>query len=60
MVDIDQTELDKPTLSIDRKICMNLNTFINNFISNVSDYIANDHHKKYLLWCKKSKWIISL
>ena len=55
MVDIDQTELDKPTLSIDKKICMNLNTFISSFLFNVNDYIENDHHKKYLLWCKKKQ-----
>jgi len=55
MVDIDQAELDKPTLKIDHKIKADLKTFIPLFIQKIKDlnYTCTKEHKKYLMWCKE-------
>ena len=55
MVDIDQAELDKPTLKIDYKIKADLKTFIPIFIQKIQDvnYTCTKEHKKYLMWCKQ-------
>ena len=55
MVDIDQAELDKPTLHIDCKVKADLKTFIPLLIKKIQDlnYTSINEHKKYLIWCKK-------
>jgi acetolactate synthase-1/2/3 large subunit len=52
MVDIDQAELDKPTLSIDLKINLELQKFIPIFKSKLKNYQSNDCHLDYLKWCR--------
>ena len=55
MIDIDQAELDKPTLKIDYKIKADLKNFIPIFIQKIQDvnYTCTKEHKKYLMWCKE-------
>tara|TARA_B100000767_G_scaffold274264_1_gene306719 strand:+ start:385 stop:2244 length:1860 start_codon:yes stop_codon:yes gene_type:complete len=55
MVDIDQAELDKPTLKIEHKIKADLKIFIPLFIQKIQDlgYTTIKDHKKYLMWCKE-------
>jgi len=53
MVDIDQSELDKPTLSIDLKINANLQDFIPELEIALKNYESLKEHKKYLNWCRK-------
>lgn len=53
MVDVDQSELDKPTLSIDLKICANLKEFIPAFRGELNTYQSSDEHSKYLDWCRE-------
>jgi len=55
MVDIDQAELDKPTLHIDCKVKADLKNFIPLLIKKIQDlnYTSINEHKKYLIWCKK-------
>lgn len=51
VVDIDEKELKKPTISIDMKIHANLKDVINSLLK--SDYNGdNIVHKKWLEWCK--------
>jgi len=55
MVDIDQAELDKPTLEINHKIKIDLNIFIPFFIKKIQDlnYLSPKEHNRYLKWCKE-------
>jgi len=55
MIDIDQAELDKPTLKIDYKIKTDLKIFIPLFIKKIQDlnYVSTKEHNKYLKWCKE-------
>jgi acetolactate synthase I/II/III large subunit len=55
MVDIDQAELDKPTLKINHKIKTDLKIFIPLFIKKIKDlnYLSPKEHNKYLNWCKE-------
>ena len=55
MVDLDQAELDKPTLKINQKIKADLKIFIPLFIKKIQDlsYESTKEHKKYLMWCKE-------
>ncbi|MBT8530900.1 thiamine pyrophosphate-binding protein [Polynucleobacter paneuropaeus] len=52
MVDVDQAELDKPTLNIDLKICANLQEFIPAFKSALKVYEPPKAHMEYLDWCR--------
>jgi acetolactate synthase-1/2/3 large subunit len=52
-VDIDQAELDKPTLHTDYKVRADLKTFIPELLSELQDYRPNPDHKKYLVWCQQ-------
>ena len=52
MVDVDQAELDKPTLNIDLKICANLQEFIPAFKSALKVYKTPKAHLEYLDWCR--------
>jgi len=52
MVDVDQAELDKPTLNIDLKICANLQEFIPAFKSALKVYETPKTHLEYLDWCR--------
>ena len=53
MVDVDQAELDKPTLNIDLKICANLQEFIPAFRGELNTYQPSIEHSKYLDWCRE-------
>lgn len=53
MVDVDQAELDKPTLAIDYKVCMNLKKFIPDFFKAIETYKIQDAHLNYLSWCRE-------
>lgn len=53
MVDVDQAELDKPTLNIDLKICANLQEFIPAFRVELDTYQPSSEHSKYLDWCRE-------
>jgi len=55
MIDLDQAELDKPTLQIDLKIKSDLKIFVPLFIKNLQDlkYKNIKIHDKYLRWCKE-------
>ena len=55
MVDIDQAELDKPTLKINYKIKTDLKIFLPLFLKKVEDlnYSSSKEHNKYLKWCKE-------
>jgi acetolactate synthase-1/2/3 large subunit len=53
MVDIDQAELDKPTLNIDLKICANLQSFIPALRSALITYEPSKAHLEYLEWCRE-------
>ena len=52
MVDVDQAELDKPTLNIDLKICANLKEFIPAFRDALNSYVPAKVHLDYLEWCR--------
>ena len=52
MVDVDQSEMDKPTLRIDHKINADLNDFLPKFLKYLSNYRSSlPAHKNYLDWC---------
>jgi acetolactate synthase-1/2/3 large subunit len=55
MIDLDQAELDKPTLKINYKIKADLKIFIPLFLKKIEDlnYVATKEHNKYLKWCKE-------
>ena len=55
MVDLDQAELDKPTLQINLKIKSDLKIFIPIFIKKIQNfnYKSIKIHDKYLKWCKE-------
>jgi len=55
MIDLDQAELDKPTLIIDCKIKADLKIFIPLFLKKIKDlnYVSTKEHNKYLKWCKE-------
>jgi acetolactate synthase-1/2/3 large subunit len=52
MVDVDQAELDKPTLNIDLKICANLKEFIPALKKALNAYEVPKIHLEYLEWCR--------
>ncbi len=51
MVDIDEAELKKPTLSIDLPICADLKDFFSK--SETVDFESCEEHKKWLSWCRE-------
>lgn len=51
MVDIDENELNKRTLDIDKKLNYDLNLFLTSLNKKVK-VINNSKHKIYLKWCK--------
>lgn len=53
MVDVDQAELDKPTLNIDLKICANLKEFIPSLRKALKTYEPPKTHLEYLEWCRE-------
>ena len=53
MVDVDQAELDKPTLNIDLKICANLQEFIPALMKALGAYEPSKTHLEYLNWCRE-------
>ena len=55
MIDLDQAEMDKPTLNINYKIKADLKIFIPLFIKKIEDlnYVTTEDHNKYLKWCKE-------
>jgi len=52
MVDVDEQELNKKTLNIDLKLNYDLKEFLV-ILNKKSKKIDNEHHVKYLKWCKK-------
>lgn len=53
MVDVDETELNKPTLDINLKINCSLKLFIEKFTKFLKKYKLKSEHNDYLLWCKE-------
>jgi acetolactate synthase-1/2/3 large subunit len=53
MVDVDQAELDKPTINIDLKICAKLQNFIPALSGALETYTPLQSHLQYLNWCKE-------
>ena len=53
MVDIDQAELEKPTLQINLKIHADLKEFIPKLTKALDNYKVPLKHQKYLIWCKE-------
>jgi acetolactate synthase-1/2/3 large subunit len=53
MVDVDQAELNKPTLNIDLKIFAKLQSFIPAFNDALEVYTPPQLHLNYLRWCKE-------
>ncbi len=51
MIDIDQSELDKPTLAIDQKIHADLSDAFAEMLA--QDYSRSPKHQEYLKWCKE-------
>ena len=52
MVDIDRTELAKPTLRIDQPIHAKIDEFLKILESRISSYAPPIAHSEYLAWCK--------
>lgn len=50
VIDIDENELKKPTISVDMPIHANLKDVINSLLN--SDYKDDKKHEKWLEWCK--------
>jgi len=53
MVDVDQAELDKPTLDINLKISTTLQKFIPSLIQALKNYQPKEDHLEYLKWCRE-------
>jgi acetolactate synthase I/II/III large subunit len=53
MVDIDRTELDKPTLNIDHKIYCDLKDFIPTLLLSLDHWKILPEHVNYVNWCKE-------
>ena len=53
MIDIDRTELDKPTLNIDHKIYCDLKDFIPALLLSLDYWKILPEHVNYLNWCKE-------
>jgi acetolactate synthase-1/2/3 large subunit len=53
MVDVDQAELEKPTLHIHLKIHADLKDFIPTLTKALENYEVPPEHQYYLSWCKK-------
>ena len=53
MVDIDQAELEKPTLQINLKIHADLKEFIPKLTKALENYKVPLKHQQYLIWCKE-------
>lgn len=51
MIDIDQSEIDKPTLAIDQKIHADLSEAFREMLT--QDYSRRPEHREYLKWCKE-------
>lgn len=51
MIDIDDAELNKPTLNIDHKIHADLSVLLPAFLSSLKNYEQNKSHADYLEWC---------
>ncbi len=51
MVDIDQAELDKPTLDIDLKILADVNQFLDYALKSKQFTTQQEAHRKYRDWC---------
>ncbi|CRY91253.1 acetolactate synthase, large subunit, biosynthetic type [Synechococcus sp. WH 8103] len=54
MVDVDKSELYKPTLSIDLPIHAPLEFFLPEFCEHLNHYCFPESHKLYLAWCKNN------
>lgn len=50
IVDIDRSELTKPTIRPDMAVHADVKDLMKKLLS--LDYVAQDHHKKWLHWCK--------
>lgn len=53
MVDIDEAELNKPTLNIDLKVNAPLQLFIPKLIKELGEYSPSEAHREYLRWCRE-------
>jgi len=53
MVDIDKSEMEKPTLAVDLKILADVKAFLKIIDSVLSDYQIPKAHTEYLAWCRQ-------
>jgi acetolactate synthase-1/2/3 large subunit len=53
MIDVDLSELEKPTLQIDKKIHSDLRIFIPEFNRLIDNHEKLPAHKNYLRWCRE-------
>ena len=53
MVDVDQAEIEKPTIDIDLKIISTLQNLIPSLIKKLKSYSPTQAHHDYLIWCLK-------
>lgn len=53
MVDVDRSELDKPTLNFDLKVHADLKDFIPQLITKLDNYQTPQLHTDYLEWCRE-------
>jgi len=54
-VDIDQGELDKPTMNSNLKICADLKDFISMFLKELKDYSPKKEHSDWLSWAQERR-----
>jgi acetolactate synthase-1/2/3 large subunit len=54
-VDIDQGELEKPTMKTDLKICSDLNVFLKSLNQSLEGYSTSNSHQEWLAWAKDKR-----
>lgn len=62
MVDVDRSELAKPTLSIDVPVHADIKSFIDALLIEAQEYEINDSHQVYLDWCliRKNRFPVNI
>lgn len=55
MVDIDQAELAKPTLNIQKAICADLKDFIPGLVQELGNFAPSEDQRRYLDWCQERR-----
>ncbi|MGE4481375.1 thiamine pyrophosphate-binding protein [Acidocella sp.] len=55
MVDIDQAELAKPTLNIQKSVCADLKDFIPRLVQTLGNFVPSEEQGHYLDWCQERR-----